>query len=496
MMTPLLELKNISKSYALVKVLNNINFSVASGEIRALVGENGAGKSTTGKIIAGVEQPDNGGEIYFNGELIHKMTVKRSLALGIAVIYQDLSLFPTLSVAENIVKGSEKKLFVGVNTYKNQATEVLESLGVDSIDPSLLLSELSVGKQQLVAIARAMHMDARLIIMDEPTSTLSSTEVELLFGVIDRLKKSGVSIIYISHKLDEIFRIADSITVLRDGQHIETGTIDSFDQKKLIRLMVGRELRFIPFHGTDIGGAGNTFTVRNFTLEPHFRDVSFDVREREVFGITGLVGAGRSELAQAIFGIRKPTAGEMYLAGEKISISHANEAIAAGVCYLPEDRRTQGLFMGQTVIRNTTSSNLKGVAGKATLISEQKEKRVIDKYIKRLSIRLPSIESFVERLSGGNQQKVLISRWLYAGPKVLIVDEPTTGVDVGTKQEIHRLLRELANNGVFIVLISSDLPEVLAVSDRVMVMRNGNAVDLVETKLASQESILEKSLLG
>ncbi len=490
-----MELKNISKSYSSVRVLNNINFSVVPGEVRALVGENGAGKSTTVKIIAGVEQPDSGGEIYYNGELIHKMTVKHSLELGVSVIYQDLSLFPNLSVAENIVKGSEKKFFVGLNTYKKQASAVLESLGVD-IDTSLLLSELSIGKQQLVAIARAMYSEAKLIIMDEPTSTLSSTEVELLFDVIARLKESGVCIIYISHKLDEIFTVADSITVLRDGEHIETGAIDTFDQEKLIKLMVGRELRFVPFHGTDIGGSGTTFSVNNFTLEPYFRNISFDVREREVFGITGLVGAGRSELAQSIFGIRKASSGEIFLGGEKISISHTNDAIQAGVCYLPEDRRTQGLLMGQTVTRNTTSANLRGVSNKASLISGQKEKKVVEEYIERLAIKLPSIESHIERLSGGNQQKVLISRWLNAGPRVLIVDEPTTGVDVGTKQEIHRLLRELANNGVFIVLISSDLLEVLAVSDRVLVMRNGNAADLVETKSASQESIMEKSLLG
>lgn len=494
MMEPILKIRNISKTYSGVRVLNEVDFDLLPGEVHALVGENGAGKSTMIKIVAGVETPDEGGEIYFAGQLIPNMTPHRSLKLGISVIYQDVSLFDNLSVAENICKGVVNDRFTNWKKIRQTAQEALDTMQV-SLDLSQKLSSLSVGKKQLVAIARAITFQAKVIVMDEPTAALSKSEVEMLYKIIMGLKEKGVSIIYISHKLEEIFQLADRITVLRDGNRVITDKVEAFDQNKLISQMVGRELRFIPMRNEQGHCPDVLFEVRGFTKEPHFRNISFSVCKHEIVGLTGLVGAGRSEWAQAVFGLMKPQSGEIFLSGNKVTVSDTNDAIQKGICYLPEDKRTQGLFQGKPMSQNITSAMLPHVL-RHKMISRKLELKVADKYIQKISIRPNQPELNVESLSGGNQQKVLFSRWLEANPKVLIVDEPTSGVDVGAKLEIHRLLRELADDGICVILISSDLSEVLAVSDRILVMREGELVDEVEADRATQEGILQKGLLG
>ena len=491
--SPILEIRKINKTYSGIRVLHNIDFLLMPAEVHALVGENGAGKSTLIKILAGVVEPDECGEIYFQGSRILHMTAARSIHLGISVIYQDTSLFPNLSIAENICKGLYSDVFVDWKKINGKASEILKEMGVE-IDVREKLCEISIGKRQLIAIARAITFDSKVIIMDEPTAALSSSEVEMLYGIIRMLRSKGVAIVYISHKLDEVFNVADRITVLRDGELIQTAPASEFDQMKLINMMVGRELRFVPMHNQSKAGEV-LFEVKQLTEEPSFRDISFSCRRGEIVGLTGLVGAGRSELAQSIFGLTHPQSGEILLHGIPLKIKNANDAIRKGVCYLPEDRRSQGLFQKHSMVRNITAVTLKKQL-KHGLINAQIEQETAEKYIRDISIRpqLPHIN--VESLSGGNQQKALISRWLNADPKLLIVDEPTTGVDVGAKLEIHRLLRKLAERGVCVILISSDLSEVFALSDRILVMRQGRIVNEVAVGEATQEGILQKGLLG
>ena len=491
---PILEIKNISKTYSGVRVLNNVNFSLLPGEVHALVGENGAGKSTMIKIIAGVETPDEGGQIFFAGQLITKMTAHRSLQLGISVIYQDVSLFDNLSVAENICKGLFNEQLVHWKKIYKKAQKALDTMQV-SLDLSQKLASLSVGQKQLVAIARAITFQSRVIVMDEPTAALSSSEVDILYKIIAGLKEKGVSLIYISHKLDEVFQVADRITVLRDGNKVVTDEAGAFDQARLINQMVGRELRFVPMRNERGECSDELFRVSAYTNEPFFRDISFCVRRYEIVGLTGLVGAGRSEWAQTVFGLMRPQKGELYIDGDKVTISGTSDAIRKGICYLPEDKRTQGLFLGKPMTQNITAAMLSNILQHG-LINRKREIQVAREYIQKVGVRPNQPELNAESLSGGNQQKVLFCRWLEANPKILIVDEPTSGVDVGAKLEIHRLLRELADRGICVILISSDLSEVLAVSDRILVMREGILVHEVDADRATQEGILQKGLLG
>lgn len=491
---PILEIRNISKTYSGVRVLNAVDFDLLPGEVHAVVGENGAGKSTMIKIIAGVETPDAGGQIFFDGQLIPNMSAHRSLSLGITVIYQDVSLFDNLSVAENICKGVFNDRLYSRRKVEQKAKEALDEMQV-SLDLSQKLESLSVGKKQLVAIARAVTFQAKVIVMDEPTAALSKSEVEMLYKIIRGLKDKGVSIIYISHKLEEVFQLADRITVLRDGNRVVTGDAGGFTQDTLISQMVGRELRFIPMRNESGKCDETLFEVKGYTREPYFRNVSLSVCKHEILGLTGLVGAGRSEWAQTVFGLMKPQGGELFLSGKKVCVSGTNDAIRKGICYLPEDKRTQGLFQGKPLTQNITSAMLRN-AVQGGLVRRKREIGIAQKYIDKVGIRPNQPEINVESLSGGNQQKVLFSRWLEANPKVLIVDEPTSGVDVGAKLEIHRLLRGLAADGICVILISSDLSEVLAISDRILVMRRGELVDEVQAGQATQEGILQKGLLG
>lgn len=488
---PIVATHNLSKTYSGIRVLANIDFTLYPGEIHALVGENGAGKSTFIKLLAGAVEPDEGSRITLFGHAYERLDTATTTEMGLAVIYQDISLFPNLSVMENMFMGLGKGLFTDRAEMRTYTERALAEFGVD-IDVEQRLDELSVGKQQLVAIIRAVTRDAKVIIMDEPTASLSSGEVELLMDIIASLRTRKIAIIYISHKLEEVFRVADRITVFRDGRRVATGPTGEYDTEKLITLMVGRELRFIPMQSQKPLGK-TLFEVRGLTNE-WVRNISFRVRENEIVGITGLVGAGRSELAQSIFGLRKLDEGTVVLHGEEIRVGGATEAIRRGIGYLPEDRHGQGLFSGQTLTWNITLTTLARMLGRGRTISAARERAAAEQSIAQLDIRPPNPDILIESMSGGNQQKGLLARWLRAEPKVLIVDEPTAGVDVGAKMEIHRLLRRLAERGVCVILISSEMSEILALSDTVLVMRGGRIIRNVPVDQVSQESILSDSL--
>jgi ABC-type sugar transport system ATPase subunit len=491
----ILQISRLNKTYSGIRVLKDIDFHLIEGEVHALVGENGAGKTTLIKIIAGVEKPDDGAQIIFEGEPVHRLTPAKSIMMGISVIYQDISLFPNLSIAENICIGGLKGRIVNWGRIRATAGEALQKIGSTDINPDAILGEISIGKQQIVALARAVTLKSKIIVMDEPTAALSSSEVNLLYGVIKKLKKDNVSIIYISHKIDEVFKIADRISILRDGEMVATKPANEFDNQSLVSMMVGRELRFSTMrHEGDAGE--KIFEVKGLAKEPLFKDISFSLYKNEILGITGLVGARKSEMAQTLFGLLKADKGTVIMEGKEIVIKSAAQAISKGICYLPEDRRSQGLFMKHNMSKNITASSLQKILNKFKLISAKKELSTTESYIDKLNIKPRTPDIKAENMSGGNQQKVLISRWLNAGPKLLITDEATSGVDIGAKAEIHRFLRELAKSGVGVILISSDLPEVLAISDRILIMRDGWIVEVVRADATTQEDVIKKGLMG
>lgn len=487
-----IQTKNLCKTYSGITVLHNVNFSLKRGEVHALVGENGAGKSTIIKILSGVEKPDEGSEIVLMGKSFTHLEPSQTIAMGLAVIYQDISLFPNLSVMENMAMGMMSGTFVDRKGMMEKARKVFDEFNI-KIDVKKRFGDLSIGKQQLVSIVRAVTQNAKIIIMDEPTASLSAGEVDLLMKMISELKRKKISVIYISHKLEEIFTVADSITVLRDGNVVSSGAVGDYTQETLINQMVGRTLRFIPMQSKQEFGEV-VFSVKDIKADK-VNGVSFEVRRSEILGITGLVGAGRSELAQAIFGLNKLEDGSIILHGKKLSIKSPRDAIRNGISYLPEDRHAQGLFKGQTLTWNITAATLKDMLTRAKMISEKKELAVARDEIERLDIRPKNPEIPVESMSGGNQQKGLLARWLRTKPQVLIVDEPTAGVDVGAKLEIHKILRSLSDQGVSVILISSDMMEIMALSDTVVVMKEGRLVRSIEVGSATQESILADSIL-
>jgi ABC-type sugar transport system ATPase subunit len=494
----LLQMNHISKTFPGVKALDDVKLEVKRGEVHALIGENGAGKSTLIKILAGIYQPDPGAEFYFEGKKAEINKPLDATLKGISIIYQDLSLFPNLSVAENIYIGRESnsKSWKKIDWKEIEAiaARALKELDVQ-IDLHLPVEKLSIAQQQLIEIARALAFDSKLIVMDEPTSSLSSGEVEKLYKVINNLKQKGISIIFVSHKLKELFTVSDRFTVLRDGKYVGTYLKEELNEEKLITLMVGRKVQYEKNIGT--GKTGNTILeVKGLSKEGNFKDISFELKEGEILGITGLVGSGRTELAQAIFGINTPYQGEVILNGQTVNIKSSEDAVKKGIAYIPESRKTQGLILNQSIINNISLSILKTIRNKFGLINRKKEVDLANYYIKTLDIR-PSIpEMAAGQLSGGNQQKVVISKWLSTKPKVLIIDEPTNGIDIGAKTEIHKLLRQLASDGMGIIVISSELPEILAVSDRILVMRHGRIAGELEIQEATQENIMNLALLG
>ena len=492
----LLKAVNISKNYAGVQALRDASFDLRAGEVHALVGENGAGKSTLIKIVTGaVLQTD--GEIFLNGEPVKENSPALSKSLGIAAIYQQPALFPELTVAENIAIGQERSGSFGVVKWKERrriAKELLDHVGA-KIDPEATAAELSMPQQQLVEIARALGVNAKILIFDEPTASLSEEDTQNLFRVIRELRSQGVGMIYISHRLEELPAIADRVTVLRDGQTIETREMEDVTSEQLIRLMVGRDLSAV-FPKREVPRGEVIFELKGFgSRSAGIRNINLAIRAGEIVGVAGLIGAGRTELAKTIFGLEAPDAGEILIKGKPIRIGHPCEAIEYGIAYLPEDRRKHGVVLDFPISANITLASLKKLSGFAGInFGFGKEKEIAAEYTRRLGVKTPAIFHAVSTLSGGNQQKVALSRWLMTKPSVLILDEPTQGIDVGAKAEIHELMMGLAEQGVAILMISSELPEVLGMSDRIAVMSGGTIVKIFDREDATQDRILSVAL--
>jgi ABC-type sugar transport system ATPase subunit len=489
-----LEAVSISKSFAGVRALRDVSFELSAGEVHALIGENGAGKSTLIKIITGAVVPD-AGAIKVRGELIPHMEPRISKSLGIAAIYQQPSLFPDLTVAENIalaLEGGSAWRVLDWKARSRRAKELLERAGA-SIDPEALVATLSMPEQQLVEIAKAIGADARIVIMDEPTASLTEHEVASLFAVIARLRSEGVGVIYISHRLEEIAAVADRVTVLRDGETIATKRIKEVDREELIRMMVGRELGSV-FPKREIVAGEVVLELRDVSSRAAgVHQVSLSVRKGEILGIAGLVGSGRTQLAETIFGLTPTDSGEILLRGESIAIASPADAIRRGIGYVPEDRPRHGAILEMSIAANTSLASLNKIAPHG-LIDRVKERALAEGFVKQLRIKTPSVDMETGALSGGNQQKVALARWLAIKPAVLILDEPTQGVDVGSKSEIHSLMADLAERGLAIVMISSELPELLGMSDRIAVMHNGTIRGTLDRKDATQRTILSLAL--
>lgn len=491
-----IKLSNVSKTFPGVKALDDIHLEVKKGEVHALIGENGAGKSTLIKILAGIYQPDTGGGIIIDGQDYHTLTPILSLRKGIIVIYQDFSLFPNLSVAENIsisLDIEQDNKFLNWRKIRETAKKAIDQLGVD-IDVDSQLGTLSIAKQQLVAIARALVYDAKMIIMDEPTSSLSKGEVELLFKIIRSLQGRGISILFVSHKLEELFEVSQRFTVLRDGKYVGTYDIEELDNDKLIALMVGRKIEFERYKANKVGEP--LLEVKNLSKKGNFKDISFTLHKGEILAITGLVGAGRTEVAQALCGINVPESGEIIMDGDVVSINSTEEAVRKGIAFVPESRQNEGLIVRQSVEDNITLTIMKSLIGKLSIINFDKKRKAALEWINTLNIKPSYPNMIVQKLSGGNQQRVVIAKWLATNPKVLIIDEPTNGIDVGAKREIHQLLRELASKGIGIIMVSSELPEVLAISDKVLVMRRGRITASFVGDDVTQEEIMNKAILS
>ena len=489
----LLELREINKHFPGVHALKDARFDVRRGEVHALIGENGAGKSTMIKIISGVYQPDTG-ETLLDGRAIEFSNPREAHVAGIATIYQELGLYPELSVAENIFMGhAPTKKRLGLETVDWEQMEVgaealLAELNIVDLDVGAKVGTLNVGNRQRVEIAKALSLDAQILIMDEPTAALTESDVEQLFSIVRLLRERGVSIIYISHRLNEVFELADRVTVLRDGEYIGTHDVKDTSEAELISMMVGRTIEnLFPKQAAEIGDV--VLEARNLNRPPLTRDISFTVRAGEIVGFAGLVGSGRSETAQVIFGVLPAVSGEILLNGEPVKISRPSEAVDHGIGYVPEDRAHQGLIREMTIRENTSMAVLESVSTN-TFIRRTKERVLANQSIQQLSIRATGPDQITNKLSGGNQQKVVVSKWLASNPLMLIMDEPTRGIDVGAKAEIHRLMSRLAaEEGLAILMISSELPEILAMSDRILVMREGRLVGEFTREEATQEVI-------
>ncbi|MDO4323988.1 MAG: sugar ABC transporter ATP-binding protein [Lachnospiraceae bacterium] len=489
-----LRMEGVTKEFPGVKALDNIHFEVEEGEIHALIGENGAGKSTLIKILAGIHKP-NAGTIYINEEKVEMNDVRTARQYGISVIHQELSLAKNMTVAENIFLGkfSEKGLFVNDKELIDKSAELLKMIGMEEISPQTRVSNLSVAQQQMVEICRALSEDIHILVMDEPTASLAQAEVERLISIMRRLKEKGVTIIFISHKLNEIFEVCDRITVLRDGTYVGTEKTSELSYEKLIEMMVGREIDDIyPPHETSVGEV--FFEAKHINSE-RVKDVSFCLKRGEVLGFYGLMGAGRSEVMRALLGIDKSTKGDVILEGKKITINSPVDAAEAGIVLAPEDRKYEGLILKQTVDFNITLPILKQIISGIKLKKSMND-ATVDSIAKRLRIKTPSYESKVMNLSGGNQQKVVLAKWLVTNPKILILDEPTRGIDVGAKQEIYKLIYEIVKSGVGIILISSEMPEVMNLCDRIYILREGQLKGELQREEVTDQLIMQYAIGG
>ncbi len=469
---PVLETVGISKSFPGVKALEGVDLKLYPGAVTALVGENGAGKSTLVKILTGVYRPDEG-RILLDGEEIAIPNAEAAFHLGITATHQETVLFDDLSVTENIFLGHQIKNRFGLLDWKAMRTRVVEILGeleVD-IDPDMRLRDLAIARKHLVAIARALSVDAKIVIMDEPTAPLSYKEVEELYTIVAKLKNEGKAILFISHKFEEIFHVADHYSVFRDGHAVGAGDVADATPDGLIALMVGRTVDHI-FPKVDVPLGDTVFSVKGFSHPTEFADIAFDLRKGEILGFYGLVGSGRSELMQALFGITRPSAGTVTLDGKAISVRRPADAVDAGLVYVPEERQRQGVVLALPVFENITLPSL-GRITHGGFLDLAREFDLARRYATRLDLRAASLSQEVGTLSGGNQQKVVIGKWLATEPKVIILDEPTKGIDVGSKAAVHAFMGELASHGLAVIMVSSELPEVLGMSDRVIVMREG-----------------------
>ena len=496
-----IRIEGINKTFPGVQALSNMSIDLYRGEVHAVCGENGAGKSTLMKLITGVYKPDSG-TMELNGEPLKVHNPNDAYAKGIAIIFQETSLFPELTILENIFMGHELRRSIGGAAWlpaildypamRRKAREIFQRLGLE-VDLNTRVSQLSVALRQMVEIAKALSFDSKILILDEPTAALTSNEVQTLFETIRKLRAHGVSMLYISHRLDEIFEIADRVTVIRDGEHVRTEEVGRVTRDQLVSWMVGRTLsNLYPKEAVEIGEV--VFEARHIRQERVIDDVSFELRRGEILGVAGLAGAGRTELALALCGLSRPDSGEIFLDGKPARISHYRNAMDLGIYYISEDRQKYGLVIPMTVKENITFPLLGRLAGLLGIINAARERQISGAYIRQLSIKTPGVDFVVNNLSGGNQQKVSVAKALATEPRVLILDEPTRGVDVGAKSEIHRIISGLAKDGKSIIMISSDLPEIMGMADRVIVMKNGAKQGELPRSELSQERILHMAL--
>ena len=485
----IVEVKNISKVYPGVKALDDVSVSFRSGEVHALIGENGAGKSTLMKIISGAEIQTSG-EIYIDGEKIESINPKKAIELGIGTVYQEFNLFPELTVVENLFLGKEisKGLTLCNKVMLEKARLIIDDLGVE-LSLNAKIKNLSVAYQQIVEICKILLFDSKILIMDEPTAPLTNSEVEVLFSIIEKLKQKNVAIIYVSHRMEEIFKISDRITVLRDGNLIDTIKTKSTNREELIRLMVGRNIQDVyPSHEKKFGEV--VLEVRDLSILGELDKIRFKARKGEILGIAGLVGAGRTELARAIFGADNIMSGQIEINGKPVKIRSPKDAVRAGIGLVTEDRKKYGLILDEDIIRNITITSINKYS-KLTYILKKEERNQVDKLVANLQIKTPSINQSVTNLSGGNQQKVVLAKWIDSGADILILDEPTRGIDVNAKQEIYKLMCNMVEKGKTILMISSDMPELLGMSDRIIVMSEGRIKGEMQKEDATQERVLQ-----
>ncbi len=487
----ILELRGITKIYPGVIALDTVSLKFKPGSVHAIVGENGAGKSTFIKIITGAIHPDQG-ELFFQGEYIRHNSPENAIELGISAIYQELNLLPHLSVAENIFYNRYKTRggLIDFKDLEKRSAQIIDKLGVN-IDPCTLVKNLSIGYQQLVEIAKSLSKNVKVLIMDEPSATLTDTELKYVFRIVEKLKQEGVAIIYISHRLEEIFEICDEVTVFRDGRLVDTCLVKDTDKESLIKRMVNRPVSSI-FPKVKFKRGEKVLEVKNVCTKL-LDTISFNAYRGERLGFAGLIGAGRTEVVRALFGADPIESGEIFLKGKKVTIKNPSDAIKLGIALIPEDRKLQGALLHLSVGKNISIVNLKNLAGFFGIIRQKEEAESIGEYIKELRIKTPSTRQLVKNLSGGNQQKVVLAKWLLVDSDIIIFDEPTRGIDVGAKQEIYALINALAEAGKVIILISSEMPELIGMSDRILVMAEGRITGELETAEATQEKIMHLS---
>ena len=487
----LLEVSNLSKAFPGVVALDDVSLRVKHGTVHALIGENGAGKSTLMKIIAGIYTPD-AGELRLHGSPVHLSSPRQALQNGIAMIHQELNLMPFMSVAENIWIGREPVNALGLISHRElhrKTHALLERLALD-VDPHAEVRTLSIARRQMIEIAKALSHESELLIMDEPTSALTERDAEHLFAIIRELQAQGKSILYITHKMEELFEIADELSVLRDGRYIGSASPRALTRDEIIRMMVGRELSQI-FPGAPARPGAVVLSARDLTLEPQFHNVSFDLRAGEILGIAGLVGSGRSQLAEALFGLTAASSGQLWIEGCEVKLDSPQAAMSRGMAFVTEDRKETGCFLRLSVLENLEIAVLKGAFVRCGFVRKRAATQACAAMSRLLGVKTPDLHERIENLSGGNQQKVLLGRWLLTRPKILILDEPTRGVDVGAKAEIHQLIARLVADGAAVLMISSEMPEILGMSHRIMVMHEGRVTGILEREQADQVKIMD-----